>query len=44
MCTCMQSLDIYIFVDFVIKYSKIWFIGILYKAIVLKRGFGQIYW
>jgi hypothetical protein len=28
---------------FVIKYSKIWFIGILYKAIKYKNEFGQAY-
>jgi hypothetical protein len=43
MCICMQSLDIYAFTDFLIKYFKIWFIVIFYKELILKRGFGQSY-
>jgi hypothetical protein len=35
-----EYLDIYIFV---INYFKIWFIVILYNAIMLKREFGQAY-
>jgi hypothetical protein len=43
-CTCMQRLDIYIFIDFfVIKYFKMEFIVIFYKEIILKTGFGQSY-
>jgi hypothetical protein len=29
---------------FVSKYSKIWFLGILYKEIMYKMEFGQAYW
>jgi hypothetical protein len=30
--------------NFAINYSKIWFIGIFYNAIMHKYGFGQTYW
>jgi hypothetical protein len=33
----------YLLYIFVIKYSKIWFITIFYKELILKTGFGQTY-
>jgi hypothetical protein len=44
MCTCIcKAWGFYFLCIFVIKYSKIQFITIFYKEIILKTGFGQAY-
>jgi hypothetical protein len=41
---CMQSFSVLTCMVFVIKYLKIWCIGILYKTIMHKMEFGQTYY